>query len=82
MSFPSFEASSGRGSTGVAWEGHQSRAHHRCFPDAVNRGVTNPAMPIAFLSFSATNYAIQPKIIAEAEKTKEQAQAKSKEAGK
>ena len=60
MSFPTFKAFSGRGSGGVAGDGHQSRAHHRRFTNAVSRGVNKSRQDVIPYRFSPTDCAYEP----------------------
>jgi hypothetical protein len=55
MSFPTFEAS-----FLAARQGRQSRAHHRCFPNTVNRGVNKPRPHRLNYPLSPTDSAQEP----------------------
>jgi len=55
MSFPTFEAS-----FLAARQGRQSRAHHRCFPNSVNRSVTKPRPHPFRYPLSPTDCAQEP----------------------
>ena len=54
------KVAAGRGSGGVAGDGHQSRAHHRRFTNTRNRGVHKPRSPHQSYRVSPTEGAREP----------------------
>ena len=60
MFFPSFAASSGRGSGGVAGDGHQRCAAHRRVTTTISRGGNQPRQDRSPYRFSPTDCAEEP----------------------